>query len=82
MSVKTVSSIDDMKDEFGSYASLARALGMSPQALHDAKKFRGTLPMAKAFAQRAALLNHGIDAPLSLWGFDTSGAAPKQGAAA
>lgn len=54
---------------FETYASAAKALGMSPQAFNDAKR-RGNLPRHRYLTQRAILERLGYKPTESLWGFE------------
>ena len=63
-----IRSVTDLQEAFGSYRKAAEAIGMTPQALNDARR-RGNLPRQKYFNQKAVLEHHGFRTDPSLWGF-------------
>lgn len=63
-----IRSIPDLQAAFGSYRKAADAIGMTPQALNDARR-RGNLPRQKYFNQKAILEHHGYMTDPALWGF-------------
>ena len=63
-----IRTIPDLQTAFGSYRKAAEAIGMTPQALNDARR-RGNLPRQRYFNQKSILEHHGFRTDPSLWGF-------------
>lgn len=63
-----IRTIPDLRTAFGTYVEAAEAIGMTPQALNDARR-RGNLPRQRYFSQKSILEHHGHRTNPSLWGF-------------
>jgi hypothetical protein len=68
--VMLIRTIPDLQDAFGTYVEAAAVLGMTPQALNDARR-RGNLPRQRYFTQKSLLEHHGHRTDPSLWGFSS-----------
>jgi len=66
--IMLIRTVTDLQEAFSTYRAAADALGMSPQALNDARR-RGNLPRARYFDQKAIIEHHGHPSDPALWGF-------------
>jgi DNA-binding transcriptional regulator YdaS (Cro superfamily) len=73
MQAKRVTSVEAIMGELGKQAAIARQLGVTPQAVSQWKK-KNRIPSLHFLTMQRMLSAKGVDAPVTLWGFEQEAA--------